>query len=135
MEEYKIRFFDEKVSLNEFRSFILDFILDLSEKGIVKYNLENNSILFDELYYNDLSHLMNTSFNLMLLGENKVYQSFDLTKIRLEDNLVKFYKSYNESDQEKKNYINDLLVSLVLSCTVEVICAEKDINNIFMENI
>lgn len=113
-------YFDKNVSTEQFYLFWVDFI----------NNLKDNNIL---ILKEDLLNVMYFSFNLMILGNNKIYDVYDLTLDDVESNLNKILVGYNQRTLESKFYINDLLVSLVLSSSVPQVCAQKTINNIFIE--
>lgn len=87
------------------------------------------------IYQKNLYDLVYFSFNLMLLGDNNVFNTFDILMDDLDTNLARIYDIYVTADEVTKIYINDLLVSLVISSSVAVICAEDNINNIFIESI
>ena len=75
------------------------------------------------------------SFDLMLLGNNKVYNCYDLYTDNVELNLHRISLNFDSFSEPFKKFTNDLLFSLVLSSSVKEVCAMEGINNIFIESI
>lgn len=123
------------LSSDQLKKLMFDFILTLYQNNIIGYSNEDNSIAFDPKYKNDLVNLVYFSFDLMFLGNDKVNDTFDLSEDNIELNLNRLYYIFINGDDEKKVHINNTLISLVISSTVKEISVQKNINNIFIEDV
>lgn len=134
-----IQFFDPEVTADIYYKFLFDFLLKLYEVRVLDYSIEEHSIVFNPEYNNDLKKLMFFSFDLMLLGKSYITDSFmsliDLSKDDIENDLNIIYNKYKNSNDSFKLYLDDMLVSLVLSSSVNIISVYSKINNIYVETL
>jgi hypothetical protein len=135
MKNFNLRYFEEEISPQEFYLFIIDFISVMQITDVVKFDQKDYSIEFDANLEIDLNQLIYTSFNLMILGENGIFDSIYTLDDDVDYKLMKLESLYYSCGKETKLYINSLTTSLVISSSVEKICADENINNIFIESV
>ena len=131
--DFYIQYLD--VSGETFFYMMRQFILDLWNANVLSYDRSEDSIAFNPIYYEDLCNLVFFSFDLMLLGRNSYFNTFDLCEENTESSVDILYKGYKTTTEQNKIAINDFFVSFTISCSVEIVSADRDINNIFIEKL
>ena len=124
-----------EVSGETFFLMMRQFILDLWNANVLSYDRSEDSIAFNPIYHGDLCNLVFFSFDLMLLGKNKYFNTFDLVEENTESSVNILYTGYKTTTEQNKIAINDFFVSYTISCSVEIVSADRDINNIFIEKL
>ncbi|RYX79856.1 hypothetical protein EON71_00320 [bacterium] len=131
--QFNTQYFGPSVSKEEFYNFVLGFFVYLETLDVLKINQDR--IKFNNNYELDLKKAMYCSFDLMLLGNNKIYDVISTELLVTELRIQSIHDIYTHADQRTKMYIDDMLKCLVIVSTVDTFNVYPDINNLLTELI